>query len=38
MGSRGGYLSCQYTMNSTTLGTGTCRLSDGALFTMHVGQ
>lgn len=38
MGSRGAYLSCQYTMNSTTLGTGTCRLSDGALFTMHVGQ
>ena len=37
-GNRGGYLSCQYTMNSATLGTGTCRLSDGAQFTMHVGQ
>ena len=37
-GNRGSYLSCQYTMNSATLGTGTCRLSDGAQFTMHVGQ
>ena len=37
-GSRGSYLSCQYTMNSATLGTGMCRLSDGAQFTMHVGS
>lgn len=37
-GNRGSYLSCQYTMNSSTLGTGICRLSDGAQFTMHVGQ
>lgn len=37
-GSRGSYLSCQYTMNSSTLGTGICRLSDGAQFTMHVGS
>jgi hypothetical protein len=37
-GSRGSYLSCQYTMNSATLGTGSCRLSDGAIFTMHVGH
>lgn len=37
-GNRGGYLSCQYTMNSATLGTGTCRLSNGAVFTMHVGN
>ena len=37
-GNRGSYLSCQYTMNSATLGSGTCRLSDGALFTMHVGN
>jgi len=37
-GNRGGYLSCQYTMNSATLGTGTCRLNNGALFTMHVGN
>ena len=37
-GSRGGYINCRYTMNSPTLGTGTCRLSNGALFTMHVGN
>lgn len=37
-GNRGSYLNCQYTMNSATLGTGTCRLSNGASFTMHVGQ
>lgn len=37
-GNRGGYLSCQYSMNATTLGTGTCRLHDGAVFTMHVGN
>jgi len=36
-GSRGSYLSCQYSMNSSTLGMGSCRLSSGALFTMHVG-
>ena len=37
-GSKGGYLSCQYMMNSSTLGTGTCSLSNGAEFTMHIGQ
>jgi hypothetical protein len=37
-GNRGGYISCRYTMNSPTLGTGTCRLSTGATFTMHVGS
>jgi hypothetical protein len=37
-GSRGGYLSCRYTMNTATLGSGTCRLNNGALFTMHVGS
>ncbi|MFV0679515.1 hypothetical protein [Ottowia sp.] len=36
-GSRGGYISCTYTMNSTTLGSGTCRLNNGAQFNMHVG-
>ncbi len=36
-GNRGSYLNCRYTMNSATLGTGNCRLSNGALFTMHVG-
>jgi hypothetical protein len=37
-GNRGSYLTCRYTMNSATLGTGTCKLSDGAVFTMHVGS
>lgn len=36
-GSRGSYLTCRYTMNSPALGTGSCRLSNGALFTMHIG-
>ena len=36
-GNRGSYLNCRYTMNSATLGTGTCRHSSGAVFTMHVG-
>jgi hypothetical protein len=37
-GNRGGYINCRYTMNSTTLGTGSCRMSNGAMFTMHVGN
>lgn len=37
-GNRGGFLACQYTMNTATLGTGSCRLSNGALFSMHVGH
>lgn len=37
-GNRGSYLSCQYTMNSATLGTGSCRLNSGAVFTMHIGN
>lgn len=36
-GNRGSYLNCRYTMNSPTLGSGTCRLSNGAMFTMHIG-
>jgi len=36
-GSRGGYIDCRYTMNAPTLGTGTCRVSNGAAFTMHIG-
>ncbi|WP_233259615.1 hypothetical protein [Ramlibacter sp. WS9] len=36
-GSRGSYINCRYTMNSPALGTGSCRLSNGAVFTMHVG-
>ena len=37
-GTRGSYVSCRYTMNSATLGTGSCRLSNGAMFTMHIGS
>lgn len=36
-GNRGSYISCRYQMNSATLGTGQCKLSNGAQFTMHVG-
>ena len=36
-GTRGGILSCRYTMNSSTLGTGSCVLNNGPAFTMHVG-
>jgi hypothetical protein len=37
-GNRGSYINCTYQMNSTTLGSGQCKLSNGALFTMHVGS
>ena len=37
-GNRGNYISCRYQMNSSTLGTGQCKLSNGAVFTMHVGS
>ena len=37
-GNRGSYLACTYAMNSATVGTGTCRHSNGAQFTMHVGN
>ncbi len=36
-GNRGNYISCRYQMNSSTLGTRQCKLSNGAQFTMHVG-
>ena len=37
-GNRGSYINCRYQMNSTTLGSGQCRLSNGAQFSMHVGN
>lgn len=37
-GNRGSYLSCVYTLNSATQGVGQCKLSDGAVFTMHLGN
>jgi hypothetical protein len=36
-GNRGSFISCRYSMNSATQGTGQCRLSNGAIFTMHLG-
>jgi hypothetical protein len=36
-GNRGSFMNCRYTMNSATLGTGNCRVSNGAQFTMHIG-
>jgi len=36
-GNRGSFLACRYTMNSPTLGSGSCRLNNGAVFSMHVG-
>lgn len=37
-GNRGAYLNCRYQMRSDTLGVGTCRLNNGAVFNMHVGN
>jgi hypothetical protein len=37
-GNRGSYISCNYQMNTATLGTGKCKLSNGAEFSMHVGN
>lgn len=37
-GNRGSYITCRYQMNSATLGSGQCRLSNGAQFSMHVGS
>lgn len=37
-GNRGSYLACSYTMNNASQGTGQCRLSDGAVFSLHMGQ
>ena len=36
-GNRGGMLSCKYTMNSSTLGSGQCVLNNGPAFAMHIG-
>jgi hypothetical protein len=37
-GNRGSYIRCSYQMNSTTQGTGRCEMSNGAVFSMHVGS
>ena len=33
---RGGYVKCSYTMNSASLGAGTCNFSGGARYDMHI--
>ncbi len=35
--SDGLYLNCQYEMNTAVRGSGTCRVSDGATFSIHIG-
>lgn len=36
-GPRGSYMQCSYTMNNATLGSGNCRLNNGAQFSLHIG-
>ena len=36
--SGGGYMSCEYQMNNPRQGAGTCSFSDGAEYSMHVGN
>lgn len=35
-GSRGGYVRCAYTMNTTNQGSGECTFSSGGRYTMHL--
>lgn len=37
-GPRGTYMSCEYQMATPARGTGTCRLSDGARYRVHIGS
>ena len=36
-GSGGGYMSCEYQMNSPRQGAGTCQFSNGAKYQVHIG-
>lgn len=36
-GSKGSFANCQYTMNSTTQGTGRCTFGNGAIYQLHIG-
>ena len=36
-GSRGTFMNCAYLMTTAYQGTGTCRLSTGALYQVHIG-
>lgn len=37
-GGRGTFMNCQYQMNSPTLGSGACTLSNGGRYTLHIGS
>jgi hypothetical protein len=37
-GNRGGFVRCDYTMNSAALGSGSCLFANGALYAMHISQ
>ena len=37
-GNRGGFARCNYTMNSGTLGSGSCLFANGARYDMHISQ
>jgi len=36
-GARGTYMSCEYRMNTPYQGVGTCEMSTGALYQVHIG-
>ena len=36
-GARGTYMSCEYRMNTPYQGVGTCKMSTGALYQVHIG-
>jgi hypothetical protein len=37
-GARGGYMSCEYLMNTPYQGAGTCTFSNGAKYQVHLGN
>ena len=37
-GNRGGFARCDYTMNSATLGSGSCLFANGARYDLHISQ
>ena len=37
-GNRGGYARCDYMMNSSSLGSGSCLFNNGARYDMHISQ
>jgi hypothetical protein len=36
-GTRGGYVNCEYALNTVTTGTGACVFSNGAMYQLHFG-